>query len=75
MTDTKEGHSALFLAVDMFTGYIQLRPLKSRRAEAVKTHRNFPFGILKYFHCNNESAMANSVEFHIITEPLGVQFL
>jgi len=75
MTDTKVGHSALFLAVDMFTSYIQLRPLKSRKAEAVKTQYNLPFGILKYLHCTNESAMANSVEFNIITEPLGVQFI
>jgi hypothetical protein len=79
MTTTPKGHSAIFLAVDMFTGYVQLKPLKSRKTdaliEAVKLTIILPFGIPKFFHCDNESAMANSTDFHKFMEPLGVQFL
>ncbi len=33
MSKTTNGSVALFVAVDMFTGYIQLKSLKSRKAE------------------------------------------
>jgi hypothetical protein len=63
----------------MFTGYVQLKPLKSRKTdeliEAVKSTIILPFGIPKFFRCDNESAMANSTDFHKFMEPLGVQFL
>ncbi len=79
MTITPKGHSAIFLAVNMFTGYVQLKPLKSRKTdeliEAVNSTIILPFGIPKFFRCNNESAMANSADFHKFMEPLGVQFL
>jgi hypothetical protein len=79
MTITPKGHSAIFLAVNMFTGYVQLKPLKSRKTdelvEAVKPTIILPFGIPKFFRCNNEFAMANSTDFHKFMEPLGVQFL
>jgi hypothetical protein len=68
MTTTPKGHSAIFVAVNMLTGYVQLKPLKSRKTdeliEAVKSTTILPFRIPKYFHCDNESAMANSTEFH-----------
>ncbi len=52
MTTTLKGHSAIFLAVDMFTGYVQLKPLKSRKTdeliEAVKSTIILPFGIPKF---------------------------
>jgi len=51
----------------------------SRQAEefihAVKTTIILPFGIPKFFRCDNESAMANSTEFHKFMEPLGIIFL
>jgi hypothetical protein len=79
MTITPKGHSAIFLAVDMFTGYVQLKPVKSRKTDeliqAVKSTIILPFGILKLFRCDNESAIANSTEFHNFMEPLGGQFL
>jgi hypothetical protein len=63
----------------MFTGYVQLKPLKSRKTndliEAVKSTIILPFGIPKFFRCDNESAMANATDFHKFMEPLGVQFL
>ena len=79
MSKTTNGSIALFVAVDMFTGYIQLKALKSRKAEelieAVRSTIIVPFGIPKFFRCDNESAMANSSEFHKFMEPLGINFL
>jgi hypothetical protein len=69
----------MFLAVDMFTGYIQLAPLKSRSAEdlieAVLATIIRPFTIPKYFRCDSETAMFSSYEFHAFMEPLGISFL
>jgi hypothetical protein len=69
----------MFLAVDMFTGYIQLAPLKSRSAEdlitAVLETIIRPFSIPKYFRCDSETAMFSSYEFHAFMEPLGIKFL
>jgi hypothetical protein len=79
MSKTTNGSVALFVAVDMFTGYIQLKALKSRKAkeliEAVRSTIIIPFGIPKFFRCDNESAMAKSSEFHKFMEPLGINFL
>jgi hypothetical protein len=61
------------------TSDIQLKALKSRKAEelieAVRSTIIVPFGIPKFFRCDNESAMANSSEFHKFMEPLGINFL
>jgi len=68
MTTTPKGNSAIFLAVDMFTVYVQLKPLKSRKTdeliEAVRSTIILPFGIPKFFRCDNESVMANSTDIH-----------
>jgi hypothetical protein len=76
---SKKGHNAMFLAVDMFSGYIQLAPLSSRSApemiEAVLRTIIDPFGIPKYFRCDSETAMFSSYEFHAFMEPLGIKFL
>ncbi len=78
LTKTERGNTALFLAVDMFTGYIQLQPIKSRQTseliEAVKTTILSPFGIPKFFRCDNESGMANSIEFKKFLDPLKLIF-
>ena len=79
LTPSKRGNNAIFLAVDMFTGYIQLQAIKSRQAsemiEAVKNTILVPFGIPKYFRCDNESGMANSAEFLKFMEPLKINFM
>jgi hypothetical protein len=53
MTSTEKGHSAIFVAVDMFTGYAQLKPLKSRKTDelikSVKSTIILPFRIPKFF--------------------------
>ena len=79
LTTTKRGNTAIFLAVDMFTGYVQLQPIKTRQTseliEAVKTTILAPFGIPKFFRCDNESGMANSVEFKTFMDPLKINFM
>ena len=79
LTTTKKGNTAIFLAVDMFTGFIQLKPIKSRQTddmiEAVKSTILAPFGIPKYFRCDNESGMANSVKFKQFMDPFKINFL
>ena len=61
LPQTKGGHNAIFLAVDMFTGYVPLALLKSQKAvdliEAVKQTIISPFAIPKYFCCDSETAM------------------
>ena len=79
LPETKSGHNAIFLAVDMFTGYIQLAPIKSRTApaliEAVLETIIRPFSTPKYFRCDSETAMFSSYEFHAFMDPLGIKFL
>ncbi len=79
MSKTTAGCVALYVTVDMFTGYIQLKALKSRKAEelikAVRSTIIIPFGIPKFFRCDNELSMANSTEFHEFMKPLGIDFL
>ena len=79
LPQSKKGHNAMFLAVDMFTGYIQLAPLNSRSAgdliEAVLQTIIRPHGIPKFFRCDSETAMFSSYEFHAFMKPLGIQFL
>ena len=63
----------------MFTGYIQLVPLKSRRdedlIEAVLQAIIRPFGIPKYFRCDSETSMFNSAKFYKFMQPLNIEFL
>ena len=79
LTESKSGNSSIFLAVDMFTGFIQLRAMKTRQTteiiEAIKTTIIAPFGIPKFFRCDNETSMANSAEFLAFMEPLKINFL
>ena len=66
-----KGHTAMFLAVDMFSGYIQLAPIKSRSAEdlieAVCQTIVRPFTIPKYFRCDSETAMFSSYKLLAIS--------
>ena len=76
---TKHDHTAIFLAVDVFTGYIQLYPLKSRKTpeliEAIQKCILNPFGTPKILRCDNETGMANSKEFKQFFDPLNIQFV
>ena len=76
---SEKGYTAMFLAVDMFTGYIQLYPIKSRQTteliEAVCKCILIPFSIPKYFRCDSETGMFSSTEFFNFMDPLGIKFL
>ncbi len=65
---------AMFLAVDMFTGYIQLAPISSRATpaliEAILETIIRPFGVPRYFRCDSETGMFSSTEFRAFMEPL-----
>jgi hypothetical protein len=78
MPKTTNGYSAIILAVDSFTGYINLAPLKSRNTENImEALRNTdfnPFQIPHIIRCNNETAMANSKEFAKYMQDLNVLF-
>ena len=67
MTTTKNGNNSIFLAVDMFTGYLQLKPLKSRKTEdliqAVRDTIIIPFGAPTTIRSDNETGIQNSALF------------
>jgi hypothetical protein len=76
---SENGYTAIFLAVDMYTGYIQLCPIKSRQTseliEAVTRCILTPFSTPKYFRCDSETGMFSSTEFFKFMNPLGIEFL
>ena len=76
---SNNGYNAIFLAVDMFTGYIQLYPIKSRQTleliEAVNKTILIPFSTPKYFRCDSETGMFSSTDFYNFMKPLGIEFL
>jgi len=75
---TKNGNKAIFLAIDMFTGFVSLSPLKSRKAEdliqAFTSAILNPFKIPQVVRCDNETGMANSTDFTKFFEKLGTRF-
>ena len=79
LNKTTLGNNAIFLAIDVFTGYVQLHPLKSREAketiEAILNTIIRPFGAPKILRCDNETGMANSKELKQFFEPLRTQFV
>ena len=78
MPTTKNGNKAIFLAIDMFTGFVSLSPLKSRKTEdliqAFTSAILNPFKIPEVVRCDNENGMANSAEFTKFFDQLGTRF-
>ena len=79
LPQSNSGNTAIFLAIDMFTGYIQLQPLKSRQTEhlieALLNSIIRPFGSPKFIRCDSESGMFSSKEFYKFLAPLSIDFL
>jgi hypothetical protein len=79
MTTTPKGNSSIFLAIDMFTGFVQLKALKSRQSseliEAIKSIIIAPFGPPKIIRSDNESGMANAKDFFTFLEANDIKFL
>ena len=76
---TKRGNAAIFIAVDMFTAYIQVKAIPSRSGahllEAVESCIINPFGIPKYIRCDNEAGLENSTEFYTFCQTLNIDVL
>ena len=79
MPPTKSGHTGALLAIDLFTGYIQIHPIKTRRVEdlieAIEATIIRPFGIPKFLRSDNEVSLLTSPEFYKYLEPMGIKFL
>ena len=75
---TKNGNRAIFLAIDMFTGFVTLAPLKSRNSDdliqAFTSAILIPFKIPQIVRCDNETGMANSAEFKKFFDKQGTKF-
>jgi len=78
LPETVEGNKRALLAVDLFTGYIQVCPLKSRTAasliKAIDTTIVRPFSVPKFIRSDNEPGLHTSNEFYEYLHPLGVKF-
>jgi len=76
---TSKNHNAMLIAVDVFTGYVQLYPMKSRSTteiiEAIQKAIISPFGIPKILRCDNETGMENSKEFTKFLDSLKIKFM
>ncbi|MGV0982791.1 MAG: reverse transcriptase domain-containing protein [Polynucleobacter sp.] len=78
MPTTENGFNAIFLAVDLFTGFVQLIPIKSRKTEALieafQAAILRPFQVPKFIRGDNETGIANSAEFASFFQQLNIKF-
>ena len=79
MPETPAGHCKAILAVDVFTGFIQVCPLKDKTSKsllrAIDQTIIRPFGVPKMIRSDNETGLWNSTEFFKYLEPLGIRFV
>ena len=79
MPKTASGHNGALLAIDLFTGYIQIHPIKPKDVqsliEAIESTIIRPFGIPKFPRSDNEASLLTSPEFYKYLEPMGTKFL
>jgi hypothetical protein len=79
LPETKDGYKAALLAVDLFSGYIQVCPIKDRTTASLITalERTViqPFGIPKLLRSDEEPGFFRSEEFYNYLKPLGTKFL
>ena len=76
---TVSGNKKAMLAVDMFTGYIQVYPMPDRTAKslikAIDEAIVRPFTVPKFIRADNEPGLWTANEFYEYLQPLGVKFL
>ena len=76
---TVSGNKKAMLAVDMFTGYIQVYPMPDRTAKslikAIDESIVRPFTVPKFIQADNEPGLWTANEFYKYLQPLGVKFL
>ena len=76
---SENGYKSALIAVDLFTGYIQLCPLKDKTTKslinAIETTIIRPFTIPKFLRTDEEPGLFRSQEFYDYLKPLGTKFL
>ena len=76
---SKHGRKVALLAVDLFTGYIQICPMKDRTTPeliaAIDKTIVKAFGNPKFLRSDEEPGLFNSKEFYDYFQPLGIKFL
>jgi hypothetical protein len=79
MPTTEQGNSAMFVAIDMYTNYIQVLPIPNRSGpilkQAVIDGIIRPFGIPKYLRFDNEAGLENYAEFYKLCQALRIEAL
>jgi hypothetical protein len=77
LPQTESGFTAILLAVDMFTGFVQLTPIKSRSSEnlqqAILESIIRPFGPPSILRSDQEGGLARSQALSSYLEELGVK--
>ena len=76
---SKNGKKVALLAVDLFTGYIQICPMKDRTTPeliaAIDKTIVKAFGNPKFLRSDEEPGLFNSKEFYDYLQPLGIKFI
>jgi hypothetical protein len=76
---SKNGRKVALLAVDLFTGYIQICPMKDRSTPeliaAIDSTIVKGFGTPKFLRSDEEPGLFNSKEFYDYLQPLGIKFI
>ena len=79
MPKTKSGNNGALLDIDLFTGYIQIHPIKHKDVhslkEAIESTIIRPFGIPNILRSDNEASLLNLPEFYKYLEPMGAKFI
>ena len=79
MPKTASGYNGALLAIDLFTGYIQIHPIKHKDVQslidAIESTIIRPFGIPKFLRSDNEASLLTSPEFYKYLEPMGTKFI
>ena len=79
MPNSSKGNSCIFLAIDMYTNYIQVVAIPNRSGpilkDAVSDCIIRPFGIPKYIRFDNEAGLENYAEFYKYCQSLRIEAL
>ena len=79
MPKSPDGNTAIFIAIDMFTCYIQAVPIKSKSTGCIKQAIIDtiirPFGPFNILRCDNEAGIQNSAEFTEFSKDYGFEII
>ena len=76
---SRNNRKVALLAVDLFSGYIQICPMKDRTTQeliaAIDKTIIKPFGVPKFLRSDEEPGLFNSKDFYDYLQPHGIKFL